>query len=305
MKASTIFLGGAIFLILIGRTVPVQAGIKRAVIVGIADYKKINDLSYTGNDASHIYRRCLWYGVNKSKVKLLKNKKATRDTIRNECKNMAESIKPGQTCLFFFSGHGTYGPDVSPFDETDGLDEYLCAYNASDSSLKNHIRDDQLEKWLSPAVNKGANVVVILDTCFSGGAIKREVKIPGTARSEELLVKTMEGKPEVGITDGFAKDLDYSGFWVMTACDDDEISYEWPWFQMGVLTFFADLALSGQADDSYLLGGIGNDDGVITYHEVRAALGALDGMAYSMFGDLQTPQFYFGPEDIDLFDMRY
>ena len=304
MRPKAILFGGAVFLILIGMTVPVQAGqIKRAVIVGIADYQNINDLAYTVNDAKHIYQRCLWYGVKKNRVKLLTNGQATKKAIKTQCKAMAQHIKPGQTCLFFFSGHGTWDTDVFPWDEADGYDEYLCAYDTSATGLQGLIRDDQLDKWLSPAVNKGANVIAIIDACFSGGAIKRKVSMLGKDADEELLVKTMEGKPEVKITDDFAKDLNKPGFWVMTACDDDEVSYEWSWYQMGVFTFIVDLALSGQADDSWLVGCSGNDNYIMTYDEVHCAIFAIDSKFYSFLTSWQTPQFY-GISDIDLFYLQ-
>ena len=133
--------------------------------------------------------------------------------------------------------------------------------------------------------------------------MKRKVKMPGKDADTEVFVKTKPGKPEVTIVDDFAKDLNYAGFWVMAACDDDEVSYEWSWFQQGIFTFFVNLAFSGQADDSWLPGGTGNDDEVIMYDEELDAILALDDMFYDMFPSWQTPQFYIGVGDIDLFVM--
>jgi len=96
--------------------------------------------------------------------------------------------------LFFFSGHGTAGRNVAPLDETGGLDEYLCSYGSITSQ---YLRDDELSEWLGEL--RTTNIVVILDTCFSGGQIKAEA---GTVRS---LPSAPAGVVRKG--DGFSADL--------------------------------------------------------------------------------------------------
>ena len=139
--------------------------------------------------------------------------------------------------LFFFSGHGTTGRDVAPLDETGGLDEYLCSYGCTTSQ---YLRDDELSEWLGELPT--TNIVVILDTRFSGGQIKAEA---GTVRS---LRGAAAGVVRKG--DGFSADLarriaprdmdDNPGCVVLTASDDDELSYEFHFLRKGVVLLLRD-----------------------------------------------------------------
>jgi len=82
-------------------------------------------------------------------------------------------------------------------------------------------------------------VLVAIDTCHSGGMIKTgEIQDKGLPKADV---------PRWG--DGFAKDLDdvIDGV-VLTACDDDEPSYENPLLQNGVFTYYFVEGLHGPAD---------------------------------------------------------
>ena len=137
-------------------------------------------------------------------------------------------------CLFFFSGHGDYGPDVAPIDEADGKDEYLCPYDSL--TYESEIRDDELDAWMSPIT---ANKVLILDTCYAGGFVK------GTAG---LTIKAKTGSSYANLTDGFAKDINKDGFVVLASCNDSETSVESSFLQNGVFTYYLDQCLCGSAD---------------------------------------------------------
>ncbi|MCE5336903.1 MAG: caspase family protein [Desulfobacteraceae bacterium] len=247
------------------------AGVYKAVIVGINNYKTVNDLKYSKQDALDIQKLVLEYGVPTGNARLLTETYATKSAIKSALSSWKSYAGPGKVFLFFFSGHGTYGTDLDPVDETGGTDEYICPYDSVGSNLSTMIRDDELRSWLQPTVDKGAQVLVILDTCFSGGFVKKTVTIGGVEK--EAGVKTLEGKAvrskasKAGGT-SFAKDLNLPGYIVMTASDDDEYSYEYGWFQNGVFTYLLKFALSGQADDSWLVGGVGDDSGDISTNEL-------------------------------------
>lgn len=295
-----------VFGLLISVCLATPAGaVLRGVICGVADYKRVNDLAYTDNDARGIYRWLKTGTATKHLTRLI-DKGAKKAEIKKACKDMAAKAKSGDVCVFYFSGHGTYGPDRAPFDESDHYDEYLCAWDSSFGSYAYDIRDDRLERWLAPIADKGANAVVILDTCYSGGAIKRKANFFGS--KTEVLVKTKGGATYGQITDGFARDLDKPGFVVMTACDDDEVSYEYSWFQHGVFTYFVLMAATGPADDSRLIGGIGDNNGVITDMELWNATLVLDDLFYDFMGPgslNQNPQLFDGMVgDVEIIDME-
>ena len=278
-----------------------------AVICGISDYKSVNDLTYCNNDAMDIYNKCIEYEAPKKHIKLLVDKKAKKKKIKKACKWMKKKAKSGDICLFYFSGHGTYGPDVAPIDEADDCDEYICPWDTKATDFSKDIRDDTLDEWLTPITEKGAHVVVILDTCFAGGAIKQKVNING--KETEVLVKTMQGVPYKKLTDGFAKDLNKPGFVVLTACDDDEVAWEAPLFQNSYFTYHLNLASTGLADDNYTpLGLTGDGDGKISAEELFDAAIALDNHLYDVMGGTgkQNPQIYDGvPGEVEIIEMEW
>jgi len=290
------------------------AGIKAAVIAGVSDYRYINDLSYCAKDARDIYSRTVrMTNAKKSNIKLLAGKKATRNAIRNSIRTFGKRVKAGDVFMFYFSGHGSHGIDVPPFDDANLDDEYICPYDSRYDSngyinYKSLIRDDQLYSWLLPITQKGATVLVILDTCYSGGALKAGAATlrPG------VNIKVMDGTPLVkkSTTSGFSKDLNNPGFIVLTACDDEELSAETPWFQNGVFTHLLLRALDGVADDSWVIGGVGNDDGIITANELFHSATVDENVPYKESATTitqvfeQTPQIYGGASTEPLFYLK-
>jgi uncharacterized caspase-like protein len=116
-------------------------------------------------------------------------------------------------------------------------------------------------------------------------------------KETEVLVKTLQGVPYKKLTDGFAKDLDKSGFVVLTACDDDEVSWESPLFQNGYFTYHLNLASTGLADDNDpTLGLTGDGDGEISAEELFDAAIALDNHLYDVMEGTgkQNPQLHDG-----------
>jgi hypothetical protein len=205
------------------------------VIVGVADYPGGGDLLFTDDDAREIRDALLRYGNwEEANIQLLLDSAATKSAIQAAIEQIGAVADADDVVLFFFSGHGTIGSDIAPLDETDGVDEYLCSYGSITSQF---IRDDELSLWLGELPT--TNVVVILDTCYSGG----HVKLQGRT------AKSLPGTP-VGVVrkgDGFAADLtqriapkdvdDNPGCVVLTASDDDELSYELFLLRNGLFSF--------------------------------------------------------------------
>ncbi|MBM3236940.1 T9SS type A sorting domain-containing protein [Candidatus Poribacteria bacterium] len=219
----------------------------RAVIAGVADYPGAgNDLQYPDDDAMDIKNSLLLYSNwADSNIQLLLDSEANKSNIKTAIETMGSMADSDDVCLLFFSGHGTNGTDIAPIDESDGLDEYICSYG---SSLNEYIRDDELSDWLGNLPT--TNVVVIVDTCFSGGQIKvvggfTPKVLPGT-------------KGVVTKGDGFATDItrrisvkdmdDNEGCVVLTACDDDELSMELSILENGLFTYFVVKGLEKNVD---------------------------------------------------------
>jgi uncharacterized caspase-like protein len=176
---------------------------------------------------------------------LLLNSQATKAGIRDAIFATAGRMGPDDFFVFFFSGHGTWGPDFPPVDEVDGLDEFLIPHDALEFSFANDIRDDELENWLGAV--PGNNVCVIIDSCFSAGLFKAKDGVKFFFRPWH------EGR-EILSTDGIAKDVLRPGYVVMTSSDDNESSVEASVLQNGVYTFFLVEGLMGpaSADGSFI-----------------------------------------------------
>jgi len=221
----------------------------RAVLVGIADYAGTHsDLSYCDEDALD-FGAALAGGANwlPGNIQVILNRKATADAIWAGLQRMATLADADDLCLFFFSGHGSRGPDEPPYDEGGGQDEYLC-----ETDGEHDIRDDELAKWIQDLPTQ--KVMVVLCACYSGGFIKAAAVAP----------KGLGSADPVGAQDDFADDLrrammrrrqmspldlDDNGYGVViTAAEDFETCQEADELQHDVLVYYLLQGMEGPAD---------------------------------------------------------
>jgi hypothetical protein len=93
----------------------------------------------------------------------LKTRAATRQAVRDAINAATQRLKPGDTLVLSYSGHGGQVRDTNG-DEDDGLDETWCLYDGE-------IVDDELAVWWS-RFQPGVRIVVYSDSCHSGSVIK-------------------------------------------------------------------------------------------------------------------------------------
>lgn len=149
------------------------AGSRRiALCVGISEYAdgQIQDLSVCDKDAlataETLQQRC---GFERAIV--LANNQATRKNIEYAIRHeLPAATRPGDTVVIYWSGHGGRCADTDG-DEKDGFDEYLVPQDGQLTSpevIRNSmILDDTFGRWMQEL--DGRRVLVILDTCHSGG----------------------------------------------------------------------------------------------------------------------------------------
>ena len=212
-----------------------------AVIVGVSEYAdpSISDLHYSDDDANDIYNSLLSYGNwQADHIQKLTDSDATKANIHGAINWLKTNAKSGDTCLFFFSGHGACSDDVVPLDEYDDRDEYICPYDSTDW-FEDDIRDDELDAWMTPIE---AKKIVILDTCFAGGAYRRT----------DASTKTKPNVPYPKLAKDFAKeiakDLNKAGYVVLAACGDWEYALEFDILENGVFTYYIVEGLGGPAN---------------------------------------------------------
>ena len=216
-----------IFCCLASTSTPIETSY--AIIVGVNNYRDPNipDLNFCIADAQDIMNTLL-NSTMWSRENIIYLPDATKTDIENAIEHVRVKIKPDGLILFYFSGHGTLSPD--------GSRAYICPADSIGSviSFANDIGDDELERWLDgiPTSRK----CVILDSCYSGAFIKKP--------SPDLIIRTYLKKgqePTIALArTGFFIKLSKAGYVLLTACDDNEYSYEDPDLKNGVFTYYLD-----------------------------------------------------------------
>ena len=254
-----------------------------ALLVGINDYRVINDLRLAEGDATRMKESLIKYaGFKDENTRLLVGKSATKKGIRLAFKEvLIDRVKPGDKALFYFSGHGVQIADKTGQEE-DGKDEMLCA---QDSAMHTYtfVRDNELGKWMDQVDT--TNKIVILDCCHSGTATRALIGFgeqseniprvkafypgPNVEIRESTLEEMRQYDPDLTeadlamLTDAGSRGADNSsGFEAaISGCRDDQVSMESPSVGGGVLTNYIIESLRSADSDI-------NSDGIVTVDEL-------------------------------------
>jgi hypothetical protein len=144
---------------------------KKALLIGINDYKAISDLRGCLNDVKNIGSALEKYcGFAAGNIKTLTDANASTAKIKKGITDLLAGAIPGDVLFLHYSGHGSRVPDKNG-DETDGWDEILCSW---DLDWNNPVLDD----WLRAAfetIPSGVNLTVVFDSCHSGTATRKIV----------------------------------------------------------------------------------------------------------------------------------
>ncbi len=200
MKKNTSLLFLLLALVLTFASVSAEAkGRKFGLFIGINDYPEtIGALSGCVNDAKKMQKTLATrYGFKLADTTLLLNADATRQGIIDQIKKYEAMAGEGDLFVIHYSGHGSLFPDSysEERDETefvyfedpntgkviyprDKYDATLVPVDADEETSgkpwRNEILDDELFALFSGFTKKGAQVVFISDSCFSGSIAKAE-----------------------------------------------------------------------------------------------------------------------------------
>lgn len=151
---------------------------KYALIVGISDYKSINDLNFCDEDATDWYKylkskdyEIILLGDNHQKDYPKYDGLATEALVRVQLKNLLSKAEKGDTVVFATSGHG-YG------DARGNC--FLCMYGCNPGQNLDCYTDKELLADLKTS-NKGSNIFIFIDHCFSGGFLDELKQLPNVA----------------------------------------------------------------------------------------------------------------------------
>lgn len=158
-----------------------QAQQKYAFIVAIANYPKGSGwgVIHSNNDLQMLrpqFERLNFHIIT------LADKQASKKNILQALQCLIRQLKAGDDVCLHFSCHGQQMEDDNN-DEADGLDEALIPYDAQFTYKKgiyegeNHLRDDELEKYLTcirQKIGRDGSMLVTFDACHSGTANRIE-----------------------------------------------------------------------------------------------------------------------------------
>jgi hypothetical protein len=136
-----------------------------ALLIGINYTGTDNELFGCINDTNSINSLISKY--NFSKICILTDnteKKADRNNILSEFKNLLTNSKSGDVLLLFYSGHGSYILDKNN-NEATGNDQLIVPCDL------NEIIDDELKNIINTNLKKDVTLIALFDCCHSGSIL--------------------------------------------------------------------------------------------------------------------------------------
>ena len=165
------------------------------VFAGISDYGDPDrNLPYTAEDAVRVREAVrIGGGMRPEDGILLTDAQATVAGVSDAIRQLASRMGPDDTFVFFYSGHGGRVPrSGQQAADPDGLDETIVLYDE-------RIIDDDFSQLLSQV--SAGKIVLLLDSCFSGGFAKDVISVPGRMgmfSSEEDVTSSVAAKFRAG-----------------------------------------------------------------------------------------------------------
>ena len=213
----------------------------RAVVVGVGDYLTLDaDLKGPANDARLMAETLVLRGVAPADMTVLTSDptglpagvaagQPVREEILAALAAKADAAAPGDTVVFYFSGHGSQAPDMSG-DEGGGYDEILLPADATNwkgaiGAVENAILDDELQVWAQGALSRGVKVVGLIDACHSDTGF-RAIGADGVARG--LDPETLGIPDDVVPVAGHDAPALTGDFVFLYSSQSDQRSFEYP-----------------------------------------------------------------------------
>ena len=171
-----------------------------AILVGIWEYHNKNlQLEAPPNDLELMKSLLSAGDINPENMNILTN--PDKEQIQRAFRTFSKRLKPSDSLLFYFSGHGTQIIDkfgTFPGDEAKGRypdknDEALLPVDVNLSIPETYLLDDEINALLQEFQTK--KITCIIDTCYSGD-ILREIRL-GRAKGAPVAVAPMDAHQQV------------------------------------------------------------------------------------------------------------
>jgi hypothetical protein len=212
---------------------------QRALIVGIDRYRTADpavaatrgkvpaakswvDLRGAVNDSESLRSLLLQrFGFQSESVRVLTDGEATREAILTAIQeHLVEASAPGDVNLFYFAGHGSQLRNTAS-SEMDLLDETLVPADANRGV--SDIRDKELRTLFNDVLDRGAELIVILDSCHSGSATR---SLHALEDVRTLPPRFTEDAADSALAEDGRGDPEERGALVLAAASDGELARE-------------------------------------------------------------------------------
>ncbi len=214
----------------------------RAVLVGVGEYLYLDaDLKGPVNDVGLMAETLRLRGVAAGSITVLADEAAElpqgvarglpdRAAILDALGDALAASAPGDTLVFYFSGHGAQAPD-NDGDEGGGMDEIFLprdtrGWNGGIGEVENAIRDDEFAAFAARVAEREVKLVAILDACHSGTGFR--ALETGEARARYVSPAAL-GLPDNDAPDALAEAAPPEGEYVfLYAAQSDQRAFEYP-----------------------------------------------------------------------------
>ena len=157
---------------------------KLALLIGIDEYEKVNDLDGCVNDVENM--KALLrdkFGFEESNIKVLVNEQATRKGILDAFQqHLIARAKQGDLVVFHYSGHGSQMKDAGG-EEPDQYDETIVPQDSRKPNVFD-IPDDTINGLLQLLSEKTDNITFLFDSCHSGTVARATGKVRTVEKDE-------------------------------------------------------------------------------------------------------------------------
>jgi len=202
---------------------PPTPGRRWIMAVGICKYAdtRIPQLTYCVADAGSISNYFKTDGVSDKQILFLADERAKKESILNSLKYISENIAPDDSLYFFYSSHGAGDSHGKTYFITfDTVVDDLAATALPMQELKNAVKKI-----------KCRNIVMMIDTCHSGGAksLGRQDE-----KAIDKLIRTADRGTRIAI---------------LTSSRTHETSIESDKWKHGAFTYFMLKGFAGESDN--------------------------------------------------------
>lgn len=147
---------------------------KKALLIGINEYLLKEDiltacLNDVNDFAEFLVGKC---DFQYEDIRLLTERRATKIEIMKRLDWLLKGVKAGDRLIFYYSGHGNRLATRNIQGHVDKYYECICPYDF-DWEGKNNISDTEFLGLFS-RLPRGAKLIWISDSCYSGGLVELE-----------------------------------------------------------------------------------------------------------------------------------